>query len=565
MSFGNRHFLALDLSSAVFCIFLSLSILTINPSAYADWIQDGGVFNVDPDHNATSPDIAVDNDIAYVVWSEENASGKKQLYVKKQQTGTWVHASGSVESLNVNPAENANYPKIAAYNGTPYVAWAEDQGNTRQVYVKYLNGTAWQQLTAGSQSLNVNSNKYADYPGLALNGNIPYVTWREDNGTAYQIVVKHWNGSGWEQDGGSLNLDGNQTAEYPDIVIIAGEPHVTWGEDYKIYVKKYNGTNWGPLDIALNKNINQSAWYSTIANSNFTPYVTWEETNLGIEKIFVKHYNGVHWIQDGNELNINQNRHATGPEIKFDNSTPFVVWFEDTFVLGQFIYINHVYVKHFDGAQWIQDGSSLNIDIDYDAISPRIGFVDSTPYVVWSEKSATNNRIYLKYYIPPTPTVTSTITPTATITPTSTQSATYTVTPTHTPTSTITPTITYTPTITITPSITPTVTITPTLTITPTNSLAQVDLTNAKVLPFPNPADGTMKFLMHLEEAAEVKVTVYNMGGEAVARIEAQLPAGRGQVVTWDCRQAANGIYLAYVSINGRVLDKVKTAVVHKK
>ena len=143
-------------------LFLTLALLVTPHICHADWIQDGGTFNVDPARNATSPDIAVDSNTPYVVWSEEDGAGKKQIYVKKYDGITWVHASGSVESLNVDPNESANYPGIAAYNGTPFVCWAEDEGNTRVVYVKYLNGTSWEQM---GNTLNVNSDKFADFPG----------------------------------------------------------------------------------------------------------------------------------------------------------------------------------------------------------------------------------------------------------------------------------------------------------------------------------------------------------------------------------------------------------------
>lgn len=225
--------------NAVHLAFLLFLMVSVN--AHADWVQDGGVFNVDPTHNATNPDIAVTNDTPYVVWSEENASGKKQIYVKRNNGITWEFPGGAAVSLNVNTAENANYPAIAAYNGTPYVVWAEDQGNTRQVYVKYLNGTTW---TSIGGSLNVNPSKFADFPAIAMNSSTPYVTWREDATTAYHIFVKHWNGSGWEQDGGMLNLDGNISAYYPDITLNAANPYVTWMEDFIIYVKKMNGTTW---------------------------------------------------------------------------------------------------------------------------------------------------------------------------------------------------------------------------------------------------------------------------------------------------------------------------------
>ncbi|MEW6516086.1 MAG: T9SS type A sorting domain-containing protein [candidate division FCPU426 bacterium] len=542
-----------------------LALVIISSTARADWVQDGGVFNVDPTHNATNPDIAVSNNTPFVVWSEENASGKNQIYVKKNDGVSWVHASGSVVSLNVNTAESAYNPAIAAYNGTPYVVWAEDQGNTRQVYLKYLNGTSWEQLGG---SLNVNPAKFADYPAIAMDGATPYVTWHEDAVTAYHILVKHWNGNAWEQDGGMLNLDGNVSAYYPDIISIASAPYVTWMEDFKIYVKKINGTTWEQVGGALNYNLNQSANGPHIAVYSSTPYVTWTEAYFGDYQIYVKHYNGSEWLQDGSILNIESDKDAYPTDIKVINNIQYVLFYEMKYVVGQIFNIRHLFMKHFDGSEWIQDGSSLNIDPNYDTrvFNSALEFVDNTAYVVWSEESATINKIYCKFYVLPTPTYTPTHTATLTITPTPTISPTPTITPTYSPTPTHSPTYTHSPTFTITPTITPTSTITPTATVSPTatqtRSLASVELGGKAALVYPNPARDQVNFLIHLTEPAQVEIVIYSITGDLVAKVNENLPAGRGQTMIWKTDSISPGIYLADIRLNGKSAGRQKLAIV---
>jgi hypothetical protein len=343
-------------------------------------------------------------------------------------------------------------------------------------------------------------------------------------------------------------------------------------ENFKIYVKRLNGTIWEQVGGGLNRIINQSAYFSKISKNGNIPYVSWDESYFGDNRVYVTHFNGSVWIDDGSWLNINPNLDAILPDISISPGIPYVAWLENTFVVGQMFYIDHVYVKYFNGSDWISTGGGLNIDANYDANSPEIDFVDSTPYVVWSEESATNNRVYCKFYIPPTPTVTPTITVTSTISPTPTISPTSTITPTHSPTSTQTPTFTYTPTITTTPTITLTSTITstytvsptasPTCTATPTRSLADVELGGKPALVYPNPGRDQVHFLLHLSEPARVEIVIYNITGELVAKLEENLPAGRGQSVMWKTGNTGPGIYLADIRLNGRSIGKMKLAII---
>lgn len=134
-----------------------------------------------------------------------------------------------------------------------------------------------------------------------------------------------------------------------------------------------------------------------------------------------------------------------------------------------------------------------------------------------------------------------------------------------------TPTPTYTPTVTPTPSAMPSVTPTATPTAvaglttatrTP-NPLENMDLGSKGILAFPNPGTDEIRFLMHLDRAAVVTVKIYNLLGECVAEIACGLPSGQGQTVSWDCRNAAAGVYVARIFQDGRETAKLKLAVAH--
>lgn len=162
----------------------------------------------------------------------------------------------------------------------------------------------------------------------------------------------------------------------------------------------------------------------------------------------------------------------------------------------------------------------------------------------------------------PTPTSTSTPSSTPTHTPTLTISSTFTVSPTITSTKTLTPTPTISPTLTISSTFTASPTVTLTATSTPTNALSGIDLKGKIALAFPNPGRDKVKFLMHLDQAADVKIIIYNLSGERISELKKILSPGRGQVVVWKCDQVATGIYLARIFMQGKEVEKIKIAVV---
>ncbi len=133
----------------------------------------------------------------------------------------------------------------------------------------------------------------------------------------------------------------------------------------------------------------------------------------------------------------------------------------------------------------------------------------------------------------------------AVITPTPTPS------PTISPTSTVSPTHTPAPTQTASPSVT--------ATCTPPGLPAGLSVL---LLTYPNPARETVRFVLEMGSEAEVRVSVYNLHGERVAAVSQRVPAGRDQAVSWDCRNAAPGLYLARIRVNGREIAAAKVAVI---
>jgi parallel beta-helix repeat protein len=127
---------------------------------------------------------------------------------------------------------------------------------------------------------------------------------------------------------------------------------------------------------------------------------------------------------------------------------------------------------------------------------------------------------------------------------------------TATPTMTVSPTMTPSPTITRTATVSPTLTASATVTVTTT----RMPVAPGEVRAFPNPGRSQIHFLLNPGQASEATVTLFNLGGERVARVKSDLPAGPGELV-WDCHAVAPGIYMARIKANG-VEKTLKLAII---
>ena len=377
---------------AVLTFIIALMLLLAPGLTWARWQQDNGALNVASYHDATNASVAGGNNTVYVAWLEANGP-YKQLYVKHWNGSSWVQDGGGF-SLNMYAEGDANQPSLAMAGSTPYVAWYEDITDTPtpQIYVKHWNGSAWVQ-----DGGNVSTGIYgAANAHLAITNNIPYVLYFEAAlAGPLNYLVKHFDGSTWVQDGNHLNLN---VSYLPDgsceIAAANGTPYVCWVEPnadgHQLYVKHFNGTTWVQDGIgSLNIDASQHPYSPSIAISDGTPYVAWRE-HLSI---YVKHWNGSTWVQDGGSLvDVTQ---PSNPRIAAAGGTVFVTWREMVGTMGSDY---DIYVKHWDGSQWVQDGGNLEDDYGV-AQSPYIAIANGIPVVAYNfPTSGGPQKVYVKHW-----------------------------------------------------------------------------------------------------------------------------------------------------------------------
>jgi len=298
------------------------------------WAPVGSSFVNDTDREASFPRVAVNptTGFPYVAWQEQSATAGTVIQVKRWTGLAWVQ--DALGNLNVDASRAASAPAIAFSDNTPYIAWQEATGSASQIFVRRWNGSAWTQLGG---SLNRDPTQRAEAPAIAIVGATPYVAWQETSTGAQHVHVSHWDGSAWVADGANLNLDPAGSATAPSIALQGTVPYVSWretvgtnvGTNTQLSVAHWNGAAWiadGP-NPAIDPTRPVGA--PEIALFNGTPHLAWRETlGNGFSQIVIKHRRGAAWTQNGASLNANIGRDAFQPSLTFVGASPFASWAE---------------------------------------------------------------------------------------------------------------------------------------------------------------------------------------------------------------------------------------------
>lgn len=149
-----------------------------------------------------------------------------------------------------------------------------------------------------------------------------------------------------------------------------------------IFARAFNGTNWTTVASNLNNNSASTSDGPQVAiNSNGVAVAVWTENNNFIPNVYARVFDGVEWSETSSNLNVNANRVASVPQIAINDSGMAVaVWKEyngSTF---------NIYARIFNGTSWSETVPDLNADVAHSADAPRVAINDSGVAVaVWQE------------------------------------------------------------------------------------------------------------------------------------------------------------------------------------
>lgn len=101
------------------------------------WVQMGEGLNIDSSRPASTPSLSIKGNVPYVAWAEIDDNGVPNLYLKQWKRSSWIQTD---RSLNVDTGRAAAAPAIAIKDNDIYLAFTEvDARGIYQLYVKGLN------------------------------------------------------------------------------------------------------------------------------------------------------------------------------------------------------------------------------------------------------------------------------------------------------------------------------------------------------------------------------------------------------------------------------------------
>lgn len=151
------------------------------------------------------------NSVPWVTWHETGRDRPSRIFTVRGVADPnspggfkWINVPPCGEdeascALNINPLNDAKDASMAAgstvpgESTVPWIAWPEIGPNGKwQVFVSRLDTSTRNSFLQVGGSLNVDPNHDARTPIIVFVGNVPYVTWLEDDGTGkFEVQLRH--------------------------------------------------------------------------------------------------------------------------------------------------------------------------------------------------------------------------------------------------------------------------------------------------------------------------------------------------------------------------------------
>ena len=244
-------------------------------------------------------------------------------------------------------------------NDYPVMAWNElsPDFNANSVFADRWDGAMWQPVDSGSLSSDVSSASRS--MDLAVtSSNEPILAWSRQlfdpkRGVLdFNVFAGGWGGVVWNKIGAvSLNTNPERYAGAPSMVLdSADRPNVAFVQaerGFDVFVKRWSGSTWQQVGGSINNGTGLAGTPKLALNKNGTPTVAWLE-NKGSIKVFVKRWDGLQWVALGGFLNIDPKSYAESLDLALDSSgNPTVVWSEEITQTQR-----RIYAKHWNGKVW---------------------------------------------------------------------------------------------------------------------------------------------------------------------------------------------------------------------
>jgi hypothetical protein len=262
------------------------------------------------------------------------ASGNEDVRLRRWNGSAWIELGGSSPLCATKGV--SNYPALAVdARGHPVVAWVENLGGHRAIWLRRWDGEAWVSLAGSSEGTGISGTQaLSGSPSLALDGEgRPVVGWQEEISGRAQIWLRRWDGAGW------IDLGGSATGM---------------------------GVSASPIGAAIPK---------VVVDRAGMPVVCWIDERTGTRHVHVRRWSGRAWVDLGES---------------FPGWLPSLTVVEDGRLLVAYELEGEILARAWDGSSWRVFGN-----LSGSPLTSRFS-VASGAYVAWAETTPDSSEIYLR-------------------------------------------------------------------------------------------------------------------------------------------------------------------------
>jgi len=269
----------------------------------------------------STPAVAVGpNGLPVVAWWA-GVNSVLQLYMKRFTGSRWEEAgagSASGGGISANDGFKMALSLRVDSQNRPVVAWQNNDTTFAQIYVRRLENGSWVELGAGSATGGgiSNTSSFATYPSLAIDPqDAPVVAWEELANSNYEIYVRRFDGTSWQELGASSASGGgvsqnSGSSSLPALAVAAnGDIAVAWMDDssgdYEVYAKHFDGVSWQELGVGsatgggISNHPGTSGSVTLVAGATNRWMLAWSEALVGNPEIYVRVFDGTAWQEHG--------------------------------------------------------------------------------------------------------------------------------------------------------------------------------------------------------------------------------------------------------------------------
>jgi hypothetical protein len=287
--------------------------------------------------------------------------------------------------------------------------------------------------TPAAGSVNRHTTAWAQSAAIASDGTTLYAGWEESglnsdatDGTYVHTYASQFSSGSWSAMGSAFSALNPETPSQcspfavdghePSMVSAGGTPWISYyagcEQFTNVYAKSWTGSAWSgstiglinPFSLVASKVSQGQSALTAIGSTPYVAVIEVEELGIGSGNqetlVYVKHWNGSSWVQDGGMLN---RQRTAGPTTECTASLQqcsrsFSIAASNTgsqplVAFTEYLTDNNgsdnapgVYVSQFNGSSWVALGSLISTSGKW-AADPAITYLGGQPYVAYTERT----------------------------------------------------------------------------------------------------------------------------------------------------------------------------------